>query len=440
MVTRSTDVLIVGAGVAGLAAADTLAAAQINSLILEARDRIGGRIHTLRTSGSFVPVELGAEFVHGKPPDVWNIIRDRALPVAELNGDNACFEDNRLHRCNDFWTDWEKVADEMELSAGRDESFTNFVTRLVRTKPDLSKAVRRATDYVEGFNAARASEIGVQSLIQDRDAQEKIEGSRPFRIVSGYDQILDGFGHHSVHFKTTVKEIHWEPEFVRVHTTDTISRTARVYEAKAIIVTLPLSVLQSAGQRASVVFVPHLPMKKQAADALRMGNVVKVILVFEKAFWTARGWEKLAFLQAHHQPIPVFWTAAPLVTPILTGWAAGAVADSLGRATPRDVLNAGLESLGASFGTSIAGLRSRLRRSFVADWGADEFALGAYSYAPAGALSARESLAAPVENTLFFAGEATNTEGASGTVHGALATGRRAAQQVLKVVKSSSAA
>jgi monoamine oxidase len=440
MVTRSTDVLIVGAGVAGLGAADTLASAHIDSLIVEARERIGGRIHTLRTSGSFVPIELGAEFVHGQPPDVWEIIRDRALPVAELNGDDACFENNQLHRCNDFWTDWEIVANEMELNSGRDESFSNFVNRLVRSRPELSKTIQRAVGFVEGFNAARASEISIQSLIQDRHASQKIAGSRPFRIVSGYDQILDAFGHHVVHFKTTVKEIHWEPQFVRVHATDTISRAARVYEAKAVIVTLPLGVLQSTGRLASVMFVPQLAMKKQAADALRMGNVVKLIFVFEKAFWADRGWDKLAFLHAHGQPIPVFWTATPLVTPILTGWASGPASDSLGNVTQRQALNAGLESLGACFGISIAGLRSRLRRSFVADWGADDFALGAYSYSPPGALSAREALAEPVENTVFFAGEATNTEGAAGTVHGALATGRRAAQQVLKAVKSSSAA
>src|SRR5262245_54159947 len=245
MKNRSTDVIIVGAGVAGLAAADTLASAHINSLILEARERPGGRIHTFRTMGSFVPIELGAEFVHGKPPDVWNIIRDRALPVAELTGDDACFENNQLHRCNDFWTDWEKVSNEMELDSGRDESFSNFIDRLVRSRPDLSKTVQRAVDYVEGFNAARASEISVQSLIQDRLASQKIEGSRPFRIVSGYDQILDAFAHHPVHFKTTVKEIHWKPEFVTVQTIDTIANTARVYEAKAVIVTVPLGVLQS---------------------------------------------------------------------------------------------------------------------------------------------------------------------------------------------------
>src|SRR5262245_4144608 len=264
MVTRSTDVLIVGAGVAGLAAADTLASAHIDSLILEARERIGGRIHTLRTSGSFVPIELGAEFVHGKPPDVWGIIRDRALPVAELTGDDACFENNQLHRCNDFWTDWEKVANEMEVNSGRDESFSNFSNRLVRNRPELSKPVQRAVDYVEGFNAARASEISTQSLIQDRHAAQKIDGSRPFRIISGYDQILDAFGHHVVHFKTAVKEIHWEPQFVRLHAIDTISTTTRVYEAKSVIVTFPLGVLQSTGCLSSVAFVPHPAMKKQA--------------------------------------------------------------------------------------------------------------------------------------------------------------------------------
>src|SRR5262245_25138257 len=148
MVTRSTDVLIVGAGVAGLAAADTLASAHIDSLILEARERIGGRIHTLRTSGSFVPIELGAEFVHGKPPEVWNIIRDRALPFAEVTGDNARLENNQLHRCNDFWTDWEKVAHEMELNSGRDESFSTFIDRLLRNRPEVSETVQSALDYV----------------------------------------------------------------------------------------------------------------------------------------------------------------------------------------------------------------------------------------------------------------------------------------------------
>jgi monoamine oxidase len=171
----------------------------------------------------------------------------------------------------------------MDVTGG-DETFTHYVDRLVRSRPELKKAAQRSIEFVEGFQCRACS--GNQCAVVDSGIEmpRKDPGFRPYRIVSGYDQILDAFAHHPVHFKTTVKEIHWEPEFVRVHTIDTISRTARVYEAKAIIVTLPLSVLQSTGQRSSIAFMPHLPNKKQAADALRMGNVVKVVLVFEKPF------------------------------------------------------------------------------------------------------------------------------------------------------------
>src|SRR6185436_8798671 len=101
------------------------------------------------------------------------------------------------------------------------------------------------------------------------------------------------------------------------------------------------------------------------------------------------------------------------------------------------ILSCALKSLAASFNTSVEKLRAHLKRSFVADWQADPFSKGAYSYAPVGNLAARQKLAEPIAETLFFAGEATNTEGFSGTVHGAIATGRRAAQQVTDSVRSS---
>src|SRR5438128_2041929 len=103
------SVLVIGAGVAGLAAAGRLANAGFHVTILEARDRIGGRIHTLRDPRLPIPVELGAEFVHGKPKEIWDIVRRENLVVGSLEGDDWCSENHKLKKCNDFWPRWEKV-------------------------------------------------------------------------------------------------------------------------------------------------------------------------------------------------------------------------------------------------------------------------------------------------------------------------------------------
>ena len=165
-----------------------------------------------------------------------------------------------------------------------------------------------------------------------------------------------------------------------------------------------------------------------------MGNVVKAILCFDEPFWMDHDMEKLSFLHLRNQPFPVFWSTMPLITPVLTGWAGGPAADALAGASQPQILNSALQSLAASFGISTPKLRARLKKSFVVDWKSDPFALGAYSYTPAGNLDARQVLAQPIEDTLFFAGEATHTGGFSGTVHGAIATGRRAADEVLRVL------
>jgi len=90
------SVLVIGAGLAGLAAARRLAVAGMHVTILEARDRIGGRVHTFRDRRIEIPIELGAEFLHGKPPEIWNIVRRENIIVGSLEGANWCSENNTL--------------------------------------------------------------------------------------------------------------------------------------------------------------------------------------------------------------------------------------------------------------------------------------------------------------------------------------------------------
>src|SRR5262245_2878116 len=107
------SVLIIGAGLAGLAAARRLANAGMHVIILEARDRIGGRVNTLRDPRFPIPIELGAEFVHGRPQEIWDIIRNDNLICGSLEGNNWCSENRVLRKCNEFWSRWEKVASQL---------------------------------------------------------------------------------------------------------------------------------------------------------------------------------------------------------------------------------------------------------------------------------------------------------------------------------------
>ena len=165
-----------------------------------------------------------------------------------------------------------------------------------------------------------------------------------------------------------------------------------------------------------------------------MGQVIKVILCFDSPFWEERGLTNLSFIHARGNAVPTWWTTRPLVAPVLVGWAGGPPAEKLSFEKEDAIRSAATRSLARALKVSPSHLERRITASFVCDWQADPFALGAYSYIPAGSITAPAKLAEPVANTLFFAGEATNSDGHSGTVHGAIATGYRAADEILALI------
>jgi monoamine oxidase len=215
-----------------------------------------------------------------------------------------------------------------------------------------------------------------------------------------------------------VNEIEWSAGRVRVDN----------FVAEGAVVTLPLGILQ-AGQ---VRFIPSLPEKQSAANQLVMGHVVKIILCFDSAFWEERGVTRPSFIHARGEKVPTWWTTRPMVTPILVGWAGGPPAEQLALKADSFILSAAVESLAHTFKMKPDAVESRIRAAVVKDWQAEPYSLGGYSYIPVGAITAPIALAESVADTLFFAGEATNTDGASSTVHGAIATGYRAADQILR--------
>jgi monoamine oxidase len=196
-----------------------------------------------------------------------------------------------------------------------------------------------------------------------------------------------------------------------------------------VIVTVPLGVLQQAPGRAGTIqFEPEPKTIMNAAAKLDFGQVYRVTFRFVTRFWEDD--KKLAeasFLLSHEKLFPVWWTSYPVLTPLLTGWSAGPAGEVLQGAKRSEVVAAALGSLSRMLNRDIpspAGV-------YFHDWFSDPFFRGAYSYVPVKAGQARKALATPVEKTLFFAGEAADTGGHGGTVHGAIASGRRAARLLL---------
>lgn len=411
------DVIVIGAGVAGLAAARGLAEAGLSVVLLEAAARVGGRVRTVRLAGSSLPVETGAEFVHGRPPELLELIEEAGLTLFERGGAFYSFEDGRLRE-----TEWEESAFDVldELPEESDMPFNRFLQQ----KKLPPKVAARVTDYVEGFNAADARVIGTAALRKQQQAEEAIEGERVFRIREGYDRVplflLDRFlaADGQVHLDTRVTEVKWSRGEVLVQTGNAAVGEVR---ARRVVVAAPLGVLKVDGIKISPL--PDAAMK--AIDGLAMGPATRITLVFRERFWEAVA-PGLSFLFASGEPISVWWSASPEDSPTLTGWIGGphAAHGPAGEA----LRDAAVAALGKVFGRE--DLDSLLLDWCTHDWQRDSLTLGAYSYVPVGALEASEALAQAFDDTLYFAGEHTDITGQWGTVHAALRSGMRIVRQI----------
>jgi monoamine oxidase len=425
------DVIVIGAGVAGLAAARVLSDSGRRVAIVEARDRVGGRL--LSVHGE-TPIELGAEFIHGLPASSWNLIHEASLPTYELAGEQYCFDD-ALNKCGEEWNQTFDILHHMDewferQTAGFDCSFQQYLEQAVIP----AKLAERAAKYVEGFNAADRRRIGVASLIRQQRAEDAIESDRLFHIATGYDSLPRYLSDRVLaagavlHLQNEVRQISWSRGSVRVEG-QTGAGTFALQATRAVI-TLPLGVLKS-GQ---VRFDPAVPTAERGVSAMSMGSVTRISLLFDQPFWQRLA-PQLGFLFVRPLRIATWWTSQPSETPLLTAWAGGdaAVARlSSNKASGKAALeNTVLEDLATIFSVSMRELRAHLLSSHYHDWQSDPFSRGAYSFAQTGALPATDAMSQPVDQTLYFAGEHTAQDGHWGTVHGALASGERAATQLL---------
>ena len=481
--TLDADVIIVGAGVAGLSAGRRLQAAGRRVILLEARARVGGRIDTRREAGWPAPMEAGAEFVHGRPPALIRWLREAHARVIPFPQDHVYARAGTISHGDRTWQTAQAYLDRLpDQVRDRDRTFQQVLRRPDFRRGASRQALAMLTSYVEGFNAADPGRVSVRDLIRQTRAAEKEQGDHLGRVANGYDVLVQHLAQPlrrtpgALRLATIVEEVRWGAHasnaadddqdagdrqpgtgqgLVEIRARGAYGGTLPTLRAAAVLITLPLGVLQARPPaRGAVRFVPALPRAKRAAiDGLGMGPVLKVVVRFREAFWEARprrarpgrppvpelaGLPALAELSFLHTPggvLPTWWVVPrSRPSPMLIGWIAGPSAGRLVAKHGGDaesLSRAALRSLSLALGAHRDELAGEVEDLRVIDWGADPFARGAYSWIPVGAFDAPATLAAPLARRLFFAGEATDTAGDTGTVQAALASGERAAREIL---------
>ena len=402
---RAFDAIVIGAGAAGLAAAAELARAGRSVLIIEARDRIGGRCHTQRLPGIPAPVELGAEFIHGRPQATLALLRDAGIPALDTTRTQRVLFDGKL-RAVDVFAEARKA---MRRRPAKDVSFRVFLERQ-RLSP-LTRAL--ATLMVQGFDAADPADASAQAIVEEWGTALTASHMRP---DGGYGPLLQTLS-APVQLETIVREVRWSRGSVEVEGTFR-GEPWRAWAPRAVI-TLPIGVLPS------VRFTPALKEKSAPLSKLASGPVIRVAMVFRDAFWEKEH-PGVAFFHSPQAPFPTFWTPLPMHAPLLTCWAGGPKAARLTGSSEKKLLAQALASV-----RSVLKSKEEPQAFLIHDWQADPYARGGYSYVKVGGTGARERLAAPLEETLYFAGEATDAAEA-GTVGGALRSGIRAARELMQ--------
>ncbi len=434
------DVTIVGAGAAGLMAARILGAAGLRVVILEARTRAGGRMHTTVAAGAGAPIEYGPEFVHGSPAITRALLRESGDAVVD-NGERSYVWNGREleESTHDDFAAAERILTPAVTRAA-DCSLDDWLRDAALQGTD-AHAIARTRELVAGFDAADPARASVHAIAREWTGDAHADGTQS-RPIGGYGRaiayLVGTLAAHDVairfgHIVTSI-----ERDDTRTIVRARTDAREIAIEARAVIVTVPLGVLHaSAGDDGAIAFAPGLPEPHlRALAALAMGPVIKVVLHFAEPFWetVAKGRYRDGAFFSGPGRFPTIWTQVPVRASILTAWAGGPAALALASLDEDALVTAALDDALALFDAPHA--RERFVRGYVHDWQRDPYARGAYSYALVGAGDARTDLARPIDRRVFLAGEATARVSEAGTVAGALESGERAARDVLAALRA----
>jgi monoamine oxidase len=421
------QIIIVGAGAAGLMAARTLAKSGFKVSILEGRDRIGGRIHTFDESVFSFPAEAGAEFIHGDLPVTMRLLKEAGIAYSPAEGEMWNARNGKLSHGESFLEGWPLIMQKLKALT-EDLSIEEFL--ITYFPGDQYIPLRKSlTGFVEGYDAADPGRASAFALREEWLS----ENVKQYRVQGGYQNLIKYLEKECVeaevkiHLNTFVKEISWKENQVNVKT------EGSEFHGSKLLLTIPLGVLQAG----IISFLPDLPEKTEAAHKMGFGSVIKILLGFKSRFWEnvrdkdGSNLKHLGFLFSD-EPVPTWWTQYPNDTAMLTGWLAGPKAKRFQAFDDETLLKEALNSLSGIFKIKIETLREELSCYRIINWSADIFTMGAYCYATVETSAAKKILTSPVVNTLYFGGEAFYSGAEIGTVEAALSNGEQVAMEIMK--------
>jgi monoamine oxidase len=426
------DVIIIGAGAAGLTAAHILSGAGKRVLVLEARPYCGGRTLTLPAGRFSFPVETGAEFIHGDLPETKKLLDTAGQSYHVTDGELWRVERGALAQEDSFNEGADIVVPRLE-SLDTDITVEAFFNKFFND-PLYRNLLQEIRGYVEGYDAGDISRASAFAL---RDEWGGEEESDQYRTDLGYSAMIAYLEEESrksgaeIVCNTVVKKISHKSGLIKAFT------AGREYDASAVLITVPLGILQASPDTEAFIEIENLPNSHRNAIAqLGFGSVIKILLEFHSSFWkedAELGLQNLGWLFSTEE-VPTWWTQSPREIPLLTGWLAGPGARAMSAMPEEEIIKRALQSLSAILKISIEDLHGMLTASAVFNWTADPFTLGAYAYSTPETGKALEVMQKPVEGKLFFAGEAFHNGPQMGTVEGAIISGQEAAKAILAVI------
>jgi monoamine oxidase len=431
---KESDILIIGGGAAGLMAAYTLTKAGKKVTVLEARERCGGRIHTLHNELFFKKAELGAEFVHGDLPLTLSLLKEAGIQLQPSGGEMWQYKNGKLSRGGLFDESWDLLADKLS-KIKIDVPVNQFLeTEFPGEKYEaLKQSVRR---FAAGYdtadpNLASAFALRDEWLSDDEQAQHRVKTGYGSMIAYVENKVRREGG--QILLNSIVKRVAWGETGVAVSTADGYQ-----YEADKVLIALPLGILKASGDAlASVTFHPPIADHMQAVCDMGYGAIIKILLEFDAPFWeqepadaAGKGLRKMGFIISNEE-IPTWWTQVPEHTPVLTGWLGGLPAVEKKDLSDEELLQAALRSLSNIFKKDIAALKDQVISFHVLNWTKDPFTLGSYAYDTVTTHDARKIMSTPVADTIYFAGEYLYEGPVMGTVEAALISGKTTAEKML---------
>jgi len=402
------QVVVIGGGAAGIAAARRLAEAGVAALLIEARERLGGRAWTIADSSGFA-LDLGCGWLHSADQNPW-------VEIALAQG---C----AIDRTPPPWT---RPSDQTGFPASEQASFVEAlmsfrarVDAIGEDEPDRAAATavkpnerwRALIDAVSTFySGAELDRVSARDLARYDDSGVN------WRIIEGYGRVVAAHGLGvAVELNCAVERIDRRSKQLRIET------TKGAISAEAAIVTLPSTLIAERPE----LFLPSLPEKTNAAAGLPLGLADKLFLSLENPEQFEKGSRCFGHTDrartgAYH--------LRPFGRPMIEAFFGGELAADLELGGEGAFLDFAVEELGGLFGRQLS---RGLKPIAFHGWGADPLSRGSYSYALPGMADCRATLSAPVEDRLFFAGEACSREGYS-TAHGAYLTGLAAADRAIE--------